>query len=149
MNGLLRVLVLMAVSALILAACSSGTSESVFDMKPGDCFDDVVEDGELAQELESVPMVDCDDPHDNEAYAVFDVAGDVYPGTPALDDEAVVNCVPLFEEYVGSSYETSRLDIMFLYPLEDGWGEGDREITCVLFDLELQKLTGSMRDSGE
>lgn len=149
MKWSLRILVLLVVSVLILASCSSGDSESVFDVKPGDCFDDVIEDGELAEEIVAVPMVDCEDPHDNEAYAAFDVPGDAYPGTAGLDDEAVAKCLPLFEDYVGSTYETSRLDIMFLYPLEDGWGEGDREITCVLFDVDLQKLTGSMRGSGE
>jgi hypothetical protein len=149
MIWLFRVSVLMAASVLVLAACSSGDSESVFDLRPGDCFDDPVEDGDFAEEAETLPMVDCDDPHDNEAYALYDMEGGAFPAQAAIDDEAISKCVPLFEDYVGSSYETSRLDIWWIFPTEEGWSEGDREVACVLYDLDLNKLTGSMANSGE
>ncbi len=149
MTWLLRVSVLMALSVLVLAACSSGDSESVFDLRPGDCFDDVIEGGDFAEEAETLPMVDCEDPHDNEAYALYDVADGAFPGQAAIDDEAIAKCVPLFEDYVASDYETSRLDIWWIFPTAESWSEGDREVACVLYDLDLNKLTGSMANSGE
>lgn len=149
MTWLHRVSLLLVMSLLALAACTSGDSESVFELRPGDCFDDVVEDGEFVEESASLPMVDCDSPHDNEAYALYDMADGAFPGQAAVDDEAIAKCVPLFEDYVGSDYETSRLDIWWIFPTEEGWSEGDREVACVLYDLDLNKLTGSMANSGE
>lgn len=144
-----RVSGLIAVSVLVLASCSSGSSDSVADLSPGDCFDDQSAGGELVEEFETVPMVDCDKPHDNEAYAVFDLPDGAYPGDDAITEQGLDGCLPLFEGYVGSSYETSRLDIFPITPLAELWADGNREIICALYDVDLAKLTGSMRDSGE
>ena len=149
MTWSLRASLLLVVSVLALAACSSGESESVFDLTPGGCFDDVIEDGEFAEEAQTLPMVDCADPHDNEAYALYDMEDGSFPAQAAVDDVAIAKCVSLFEDYVGSDYETSRLDIWWIFPTEQGWAEGDREVACVLYDLDLNKLIGSMRNSGE
>ena len=149
MTWSLRLVGLLAMSVLVLASCSLGSSESVFELEPGDCFDDVIEDGEYVEESGSLPMVDCSGPHDNEAYAAFEVSGGEYPGLLALDDEAFVGCVPLFEDYVGSPYEdTVRLQIMWLAPTSESWDDGDREIVCILYDSEIKKMTGSMSNSG-
>lgn len=149
MTWSLRVVGLLAISVLVLASCSLGSSESVFELEPGDCFDDLFEDGEYVEESDSLPMVDCSEPHDNEAYAAFEVSGDEYPGLLALDDEAFAGCVPLFEDYVGSPYEgTTRLQIMWLAPTSESWDDGDRKIVCVLYDSQIEQMTGSMRDSG-
>jgi uncharacterized protein YceK len=130
---------------------TSESSESVFQLRPGDCYNDVLVDEEYVGEFETLPMVDCDAPHDNEAYAsfVFNVEGGMYPGEFAFDDEAIARCGSLFEEYVGSSYEISRLDYLWLFPTAESWADGDRRVDCVLFDYDLNKLTGSMRNSGE
>ncbi len=146
MTSSLRVSGLLAVSILVLASCSSN---AVADLKPGDCFDDETANGEIIEEVETVPMVDCDDPHDNEVYADLDALDGVFPGNDALFEEGMARCLPLFESYVGSPYDTSRLDIFPITPLAEGWADGDRKITCVLYDMELNKLTGSMRSSGE
>jgi len=149
MSWTFRALMFLAVAILVLAACSSGDSESVFNLRPGDCFDDVVEGGEFAQESVTLPMVDCEDPHDNEAFALYDMADGPFPGQVVIDDEAISKCVPLFEGYVGSDYETSRLDIFWISPTTESWSDGDREIACVLYDLDLNELTGSMANSGQ
>jgi uncharacterized protein YceK len=125
---------------------TSESSESVFQLRPGDCFNEPVEG-----EFENLLMVDCDAPHDNEAYASYEYEeeGRVYPGELAFEDDAIARCGPLFEEYVGSSYETSRLDFGWLFPTIKSWIDGDRQVDCALFDYDLNKLTGSMRNSGE
>lgn len=116
----------------------------MFQLRPGDCYNEV-----LADEVETLPMVDCDAPHDNEAYASYEVEAEFYPGELAFENEAIARCGPLFEEYVGSSYEISRLDFGWLFPTIESWIDGDRRIDCVLFDYDYNKLTGSMRNSGE
>ncbi len=146
MRWSLRTAGLLAASVLVLTSCSSNFVE---DLGPGDCFDDETVNGEFVEEAQTVPMVDCADPHDNEVYANLDFEGGVYPGDTALYEEGLASCLPLFEGYVGSPYETSRLDIFPITPVADGWADGDRNLTCVLYDLNLSKLTGSMKDSGE
>jgi len=142
---------LFAVLALLLSACSLlfESSGSVFDLSPGKCFNDPVEGGEYAREVTSLAMVDCDDPHDNEVFANFDVEDGAFPGVAGLDDVAAAGCAPLFESYVGSSYEdTVRLDIMWLSPTAESWAGGDRTVTCVLYNADLAELVGSQAGTG-
>ena len=146
MRWSLRTSASLAVSVLVLASCSSNFVE---DLKPGDCFDDETANGEILEEVQTVPMVDCNDPHDNEVYANLDAVDGDFPGNEALLEEGLTRCLPLFESYVGSPYDTSRLDIFPITPVAEGWADGDRNITCVLYDLDLNKLTGSMKSSGE
>lgn len=146
MTWSLRTSVVLTVSALVLASCSSN---SAADLKAGDCFDDQAANGEIIEELETVPMVDCDDPHDNEVYANLTAIDRAFPGLEELYEEGMARCFRLFEGYVGSPYDTSRLDIFPIHPIAEGWADGDRLITCVLYDTELNKLTGSMKSSGE
>lgn len=51
--------------------------------------------------------------------------------------------------YVQRRYEISRLEYSYLYPSEQSWGENDREVVCFLFDMNLEKLSGSMLSSGQ
>ncbi len=168
-----RALGLLAASVLVLPACSSGSSDfeessvppestvtsapaetsesviSVYDLKPGDCFDDELVGGEVSEDILTVPIVDCVDPHDNEVFAIFDAEGVELPVESQFEAEAIFRCTPLFEEYVGASYETSRLDFWWAFPQVADWASGDREMMCVLVDMNLEKLTGSMKNSGE
>jgi hypothetical protein len=46
------------------------------------------------------------------------------------------------------AWEQSELDYGWLHPTEDSWDDGDRIVTCFLYDGNLDKLTGSMKNSG-
>jgi hypothetical protein len=107
----------------------------------GTCFDDTDE-----TEVSSVPEVDCSEPHDNEVFAVFDyTASDTFPGSSAMNDAAQELCVAEFEAYVGLSYPESALEVFPITPTQGSWDNGDREIICALYNLDLSKLTGSMQ----
>jgi hypothetical protein len=123
-----------------------GVETSVFDLRPGDCFSS----GETA--IVSVSVVDCDQPHVYEAFAVFDhEAGpdDEYPGDQAIGEDANSACRPPFEEYVGIAYEDSIWYITSIPPSEETWAEGDREIVCTLTNEQETEVTGSAEGSGE
>jgi hypothetical protein len=128
-----------AVLALLLAC---GGDQSVFEMSVGQCFDD-----QEAEEISSVPTVDCAEPHDNEVFALIDyTATDVYPGQDAMTDLGTELCIDEFESYVGLSYPESDLAVFPITPTESSWNDqNDREIICALYALDLSKLTGSMR----
>lgn len=132
---------------LFAAACGGG--KSVDSLSVGDCFDDPPS---FDTEIESVDTLDCDEPHDNEVYLTRDhsAGSDAsYPGLASLEEWSDGVCLAGFEPYVGRDYATSRLDFTYLYPVRDGWQNGDREVICFLYDLNYAKLTGSMRGSGE
>lgn len=140
-----RVLVLGAALLLIVAACDSGLT-GVENLEVGDCFDDPAE----TDDISFIQTVPCEEPHQNEVYATLTLTEfDTYPGRTAVDDAAVVMCLDVFEAYVGAPYETSSLDIAFLTPTEESWNEGDRGVTCALYDLNGQPLVGSVRGSGQ
>lgn len=128
----------------------SGGSIDAFDIRVGDCFDDsdsMSSDEEF--EVSGVRGVPCAEPHDNEVFAVFDLEFNEYPAGEEMADTAFEGCLQRFEQYVGLDYMSSSLDIYPLYPTQQSWNQlNDREVACVLFDMELAKLEGSMKGSG-
>jgi hypothetical protein len=140
----------------LAVACSSGTERDdegnvtdagdvgAFDLRPGDCFNDT--DNE-AEEFESLRVVPCDDPHDNEIYASFDYPaddGEPFPGIEAIYEFGEPECFDAFEAFVGSGYDESEFDFDLIYPIQEGWDEfDDRTILCYLWQFELEKIEGS------
>jgi hypothetical protein len=120
-------------------------SLDAFQMRVGDCFDDGSAFAEENAEVGDVPGVPCSKPHDNEVYAVFDVSVATFPGEQ-MADMAHEGCLERFESFVGRDYESSSLDIATLYPSRESWNEqNDREVVCAVYDIELAKLTGSVK----
>lgn len=120
--------------------------KSVFDLGVGDCFDDP---DQTATEVERVESKECVDPHDNEVYALVSMTGSGWPGPDEVNEFAARACYERFTPYVNRSYEESQLEIGWMAPTRESWEErDDRLITCYLYDMELSKLTGSMRNSG-
>lgn len=138
---------LLFVLGIVLAVAMACTG-NVFSLEVGDCFNDP----DSLEEVTDVEIVECSENHDNEVYALSDYpAGDAapYPGWSVLEAYADEFCFDEFEGYVGAAYEDSRLDYNYFYPLPEGWEvQGDREITCFLFDFDLINLSESMRGSG-
>jgi hypothetical protein len=125
----------------------SGTL-SVFDLEIGDCGD-----WPDADVYRSVTVHPCANAHDFEVYALRDFPDDseaVYPGETAAEGWADQECLNAFEGYVGITWEESPdLTYTYLYPTEDSWAEGDREILCALAHInEGTPLVGSKQGSG-
>lgn len=119
---------------------------SVQSVEVGDCFNDPdgVEEG---VEVEALGAVPCAEPHDNEAYHVFELPDGEYPGDAEVEEQSFEGCVGPFEGYVGRTYEASELEIFPITPTEASWNDvDDREVICAVY-LPEQELTGSMRDS--
>ena len=126
---------------------SSGTivgegSIGAFNMRVGDCFDNI---NSSAEEVSSVPGVPCSQPHDYETYAIFDVDITSYPEDEGMSDLALESCMGRFESYVGKDYQSSSLDITSMYPSQQSWRENDREIVCAIYDMNAEKLTGTAK----
>jgi hypothetical protein len=115
-----------------------------FQVRLGDCFDDP---DTVTEELSSLPGVPCAEPHDNEAYAIFDLTMESYPEND-IADISESSCIDHFAGYVGRDYESSALDVVTMYPTRESWAQNDREVVCALYDMSGEKLVGSARGSG-
>jgi hypothetical protein len=135
------------VGMLILTACAQG---NVFSLEPGTCFDDVdAFYDEDSEGVSDVPTVDCAEPHDNEVFAVYDMPDGDYPGDDLIKTGAEEGCIDRFEDYVGIGYAESRFVSTFLIPTADSWADGDREVVCFLYDIDLAKIEGSAEGLAE
>lgn len=113
---------------------SSGHGTSVFDIKPGQCFDPPKD---VKSELSSLQRIDCGKPHTQESYAIVDYtnpdgsAASAYPGPDALTKFAQGSCAQHFRDYVGVDYLDSSLFFTYLLPSARGWEQDDdRKVVC-------------------
>lgn len=126
-----------------------GGDLDVMTLQVGDCFDDPEDGEDVVFDVAAVP---CSQPHDNEVFAVETVdatlsSGD-FPGRDALQAQSLERCSgQLFDDYVGTAYLDSALDVFSLTPTSESWDQGDRGIVCALYRLDLGKLTGTARGS--
>lgn len=125
------------------AIVGAGTLDA-FEMRLGDCFDDP---DMYAEEFSSLPGVPCNEPHDNETFAVFDLTMSSYPEYD-IAEISEASCIEHFETYVGRDYETSALDVVTMYPTQESWSQNDREVVCALYDMSGEKLVGSVKGTG-
>lgn len=145
---------LLVVGLTVLAAgCSSDDdTDSVFSIKPGQCF---MAPGEVEAQISDLEKVDCADPHDHEAYAVVpyaaegdEPASDEYPGDDVLKGFADGSCAERFRDYVGIDYLDSTLFFTYLLPSPRSWQEEDRSVVCLVTGSGSQ-LQGSVKGTAQ
>ncbi|WP_030767642.1 DUF4190 domain-containing protein, partial [Streptomyces sp. NRRL F-2664] len=131
----------------------SGSSRTS-DIRTGDCFNtggDLAEyqDEDGGEASFSVRVVPCDQPHEGEAYAVFNLDNGTYPGTEKVTALAEEKCAgKLLTDYVGEDPGLAdKLEVYYYFPQASTWALGDREVTCFLGDASGAS-TGSVRAGG-
>jgi hypothetical protein len=138
--------------ALVLAFLTAGAaacSDSVANAGVGDCFDDPPNlVGEV--DLSTLDTIDCAEPHDNEIAFIGDLeGGDEYPGDDVVQTQAVERCADAIADYVGGDPDELGLAPFPITPTEAGWNDGDRRLICSVYNADLSKIEGSLRDSAE
>ena len=140
----MKVIAILGLALALAVACGGG---NVFDIGEGDCFN-----YEESEEISDVELIPCDDPHQREVYAVVSIdvaAGMAFPGSSRVEEVSLNLCLERFDEFVGTTYYDSVLDIEAFYPTRDSWEDiDDREVTCLLYDIEDLYMEGTMRGSG-
>jgi len=135
------IIVLFLATALFATACSQG---NVFDLAVGQCFNDPSQ----TDEVSSVPIVDCGEPHDNEVFHLFDIVSEDWPGDSEVGNAAANGCLAAFDSYVGLDYANSIYDIDGYTPTQDGWDRlDDREVVCFLIPFEGGQTAGTALNS--
>ncbi|HOB56030.1 MAG TPA: septum formation family protein [Rhodoglobus sp.] len=109
---------------------TEGTETDAFAIGVGDCLND----GGVEGEVSSVVVIDCAQPHDSEAYSSIQVPDGDYPGEDAILAQAEQDCLAAFNTFAGINYDQSTLSFSYYYPTEGSWGNGDREILCLILD---------------
>ena len=110
-----------------------------FAIRHGDCVQ--LPDESFVASVEGVP---CDQPHDAQVYAEFDVTGDVFPGGEALDTMAADGCTQRWEPALGPYDPASNLDLSFFTPTEESWNQGgDRNVDCFVITVDGTQIVGS------
>jgi hypothetical protein len=116
---------------------------SVFEVEVGQCVDAETADGE---EVSSLPVVDCSQPHQGEIYALPQLPDGDFPGDAAVTQAAEEECLgQAFTDYVGLSYQESEFQVAPYLPNAESWAGGDREIVCVIASTEPGSVRGSNR----
>ena len=137
-----RLIALLTVLAALTTACEAG---NVFSLEVGNCFNDP----DSFEEVNSVEIVDCAEPHDNEVFATYEMTTTSFPGQDIAVNQGQQRCVVLFDGYVGRDYASSSLEVGVLTPTAESWERlDDREVVCLLYDVGLRKLTGSVKNTG-
>jgi len=142
-------------TAVLAVGCSDDDDGSNVDEQPVlDIETDTGEpvcmqvDDTVPAEVETLPVVPCDDAHSHEIYATIESPDEVWPGVDALGEFAQVECLEVFEAFVGTSAFDSTLSYSWLVPSLESWNEeNDRNILCVLMNRDGSPLVGSMRDT--
>lgn len=116
------------------------------DLKVGDCFDVPTET--IVEDVQHHP---CNESHTGEVFLVVDhpaEAGAPFPNDEDLGDFFVDRCLSAFESYTGVAYEDAvDLEVDAFYPLDEGWGDGQRTFICYAFRADEGPMTESVRAS--
>lgn len=115
----------------------------VFAIRVGDCLNTA--DLDATDEISDVPIVPCDQPHDDEVYFAFTLDGETYD-EDAITAEADSTCIAEFETFIGLAHDSSELEFWPMYPTQGSWDGGDREVLCIAWDPAGQ-VTGTLADA--
>jgi Domain of unknown function (DUF4190)/Septum formation len=98
-------------------------NESVFDLRVGDCVNDLEE---TTMEV-SVEVVPCSQAHDAEVISSFELPGSDYPGEDSIFRVADRRCSRELDAVAGAQGG----EPFYFYPTEQSWGTGDRQVNCI------------------
>jgi serine/threonine protein kinase len=103
------------------------TAISATELQVGDCLNDLTN----STDVSSLPSVDCAQPHQGEVFAVFDLPPGPYPGADGVDDLVSKGCNARLAEYSPGAPSDDAVGLFSVYPLEQNWERGDREVVCI------------------
>ena len=138
--------------ALSAAACSSGSGDDEpegrstepfsLDADVGTCFD-----RPASPDVTDVAPVDCDRPHDFEAYALVELEGEDFPGEEEIYGQGLGGCNEMFDAYVGVPPGQSGLVVVPVTPSARQWEDGERTVTCTVTLRGPDRLERSVEGS--
>jgi hypothetical protein len=106
---------------------------AIFSLKTGDCLD--------PRSTQSYTLVACDQPHDAEVFATFELPAGKWPGTSVARAAASTGCASRLTGYLNPQLAVS-LATMYVYPDSVAWQAGTRRVIC-----EVRATSGQLTQS--
>ena len=116
-----------------------------FALELGDCINGVTTGSFEVASVEGVP---CDEPHEAEVYAIWELENgdDEEYSAFSVMRHAADGCLDRWPAAIGTDYEQDKeLDFDLLGPSPSSWSVGDREVTCLVMPISGEPLIGSRR----
>ena len=109
-------------------------------VRVGDCIN--IPDNDGSNEVISVEGIPCNEPHDEQIY--YEFVASTSGGYAGMEQQTDQKCFDNFDDFIGVAWEESTLDFYAWTPSVEGWEQGDREVSCIVFNPAGGKLLGSM-----
>lgn len=121
---------------------------TAYALMKGECF--TTPGGSLRGVTYDVEQVPCQEEHDGEVFASFELPGGAFPGDGEITRAADERCYALQDAYAMDRWVLeAEVDVYYLTPTSESWRTGDREVTCLFGNTdERGTLTGSLRNDG-
>ena len=120
---------------------TAGGSVSATALREGDCVNDLKDTTSLL----SLPAVPCNQAHEGEVFAVFDLPAGPYPGQSGVDDAVNTECSGRLAGYSTTAAADPGVGLFSVYPLEQNWKAGDRQVVCIAAPFS-GTASGSIKD---
>lgn len=103
-------------------------SESVFDLREGDCLNDLEE----AESELSVDVTPCRRPHDAEVVSEFILTESTWPGLAFVGRQAERRCPKEVDSASAGAPLRDEIRTFYFHPTEESWNQSnDRAVLCV------------------
>ena len=121
---------------------SQSAPQGVFSLMVGDC--EVA--GPVDSMVSETTVVDCAGPHQSEVFALSTVpeGEGEFPGDAVIQKQGNTDCSAEFGSFIGVDLADSIYNVSWYYPTEVSWGDGDREILCIVYDPAGTPTSGSL-----
>lgn len=124
---------------------TEGSNIDIFSLTVGDCMPA----SETSGEITDADVVPCAEPHADEVFFEFDLAGSDLPTDDEITAQVEAQCIPAFSDFVGIDYYDSALDFWWLTPTEQTWTEADdRLVQCVIYEPDPADPEASLEVTG-
>jgi len=126
---------------------SSG-DESVLALREGDCVLNLGLEGADSNVTDAaVTLVPCSEPHVYEVYSVDPSAFGALdqPNTSEFEQQGDDYCYSALSLYTGDDLDEPVFMYTYLFPTDESWRQGDRELACLLHYEDYSLWSGSAR----
>lgn len=150
LSGLWIVLIIIVLIVAVSTSAKRDTTGTVTQggditatsLQVGDCVNNLRDTTNLL----SLPAVPCSQPHEGEVFAVFNLPAGPYPGAEAVDKAVNDECSGRFAAYAPNPTDPNP-GLFSVYPLQQNWERGDREVACIATPGGGGRSTGSIKGS--
>jgi len=135
-------LALGVVISIIVVALQPGETRDVSDLAIGDCLmpKNLTEDA--PEELSSLRVIDCEEPHFGQVFYTGALPAGVYPGHASIIETLDQVCgAQAYRVTLGPNDPDGYMQ--YLLPTEEGWGLGNRKYTCLVVAQGEDRFVGS------